>query len=64
MPVKAGNFVRFLDAYVHLITSAGLDAARPEGLTTSAKITPKDATVLYVGKGCTDRSPVFVLEDR
>ncbi|CAE7772604.1 CAMK2D [Symbiodinium sp. CCMP2592] len=48
VPVKAGNFVRFLDAFVHQLTSAGLDAARPKGRTSATKVTPKDATVLYV----------------
>ena len=48
VPVKAGYFVRFADSFVHQVTSDGLDAAKPKGLTTAAKVIAKDATVLYV----------------
>ena len=48
VPVKAGNFVRFLDSFVHQVTSPGLDAAKPKGLTTSAKITAKESAILYI----------------
>ena len=34
--------------FVHQVTSPGLDAAKPKGLTTSAKITAKESAILYI----------------
>ncbi|CAE7765824.1 Pol, partial [Symbiodinium necroappetens] len=47
VPVKAGNFVKFLEARVFQIASAGEAVAQPKGLATAAKIQPKATTALF-----------------
>ena len=47
VPVKAGNFVKFLEARVFQIASAGEAVAKPKGLATAAKIQPKATTALF-----------------
>ena len=47
VPVKAGNFVKFLEARVYQIASAGEAVAKPKGLATAAKIQPKTSTALF-----------------
>ena len=47
LPVKAGNFVKFVDGFVHQVFSDGVQVSKPKGLTVTTKLTPKKTSVLF-----------------